>query len=474
MSIELPHVGIVELTLVFAEATETQLYYTDHPEVVVKVFDLGCGRSDEISYGPYLGFNSEFLNYQHILGVEELRPYVPALYGGHIDYQKKHAFIAMEHLEGLDFQSWCDQAAKQGHPTEWLDEFRRAVYAALGIINLFHQHGIILIDFKPDNVIRLKDRAIKLVDLGALFTPRHRQQLNSYVYSATPENAEVLIDASNLQAGVPPNEASDVFSAGVALFEMAVGFSRLMIEEHSAGEMLSSPATYLFRDSQIKDVWKAFPHLKSLLPLVHTQLEERRLLFSEAWHLLRAYVAQRVSEWEGLPPEQQDQILLSTGTTFILEQLPPRLSWLAGPIAQATALRHSRLKDIVSLMRLLGNPAPDYVCEDILRNNCFVQYLRTLERPVEFVEQLNTWEVRLDGWSERWAVAAPVAYRQMADSAQYVFLRQTHRDEQGHRYLHVVDELEADEAGGSRLTLWQVCNDHFAWLGGQDNPRTRL
>jgi len=171
------------------------------------------------------------------------------------------------------------------------------------------------------------------------------------LYSATPDYAELLIDASNVQAGVPPTEASDIFSAGVALFEMATGASRLEIDGDTADEILNNPAIFLFRDSQIRDIWQAYPHLKEVLPVVETQLKERRLLFSELWHLLKGYLANKLADWESLPGEQRDQIILSTGTTFIMEQLPPRLDWLAGPIAQATVLRSIRLKKVADLIQ---------------------------------------------------------------------------------------------------------------------------
>jgi serine/threonine protein kinase len=464
-TIDLVNIGKVRLGQMLAENNETQLYYTDHPGVLVKMFDLGGGKADEVNYGTFMSFSLELANFEDVLKINDLRPFVPAYYGAHIDYHKKQAFIAMEYLAGQDLKSWCLEAAEKGYQSEWLDEFRCAVYEALSIIRLFHKHGIILIDFKPDNIIRLKDKAIKFVDLGAMFTPRYRQEMQTYTYSATLDHAEVMIDASNLQTGVAPTEASDVFSAGVALFEMATGTSRLGIEGHTADEILGIPAIYLFRDSQIRDVWRLYPHLKDVLPLLQTQLKERRLLFSDVWHLLKAYIAEKVPDWESLDHQQQGQIILATGTTFIMEQVPARLAWLAGPIAQATVLRNLRIKNMAELLKLLAHLAPDHVREDIEQHNCFIEYLRALEQPIEFVGNLNTWETRYDRKSGHWAIAASVGYGQLSDSAPYTFLKQTHGDEEGHRYLHVVDELEADESEGRKLTLWQVSNDHFAWLG---------
>src|SRR5438477_9049406 len=117
----------------------------------------------------------------------------------------------MEYLAGQNLMDWCEEASAAGYQEAWLREFKEAVYDALAIVTRFHQHGIVLIDFKPDNIIRLTDRGIMFVDLGAFFTPRHCRETDKYVYSATPDYAELLIDASNVQAGVPPTEASDIF-----------------------------------------------------------------------------------------------------------------------------------------------------------------------------------------------------------------------------------------------------------------------
>ncbi|MCL5097147.1 MAG: hypothetical protein M1608_06410, partial [Candidatus Omnitrophica bacterium] len=140
-----------------------------------------------------------------------LSPFVPAYYGANIVYDKKFAFIVMEYLQGQDFKFWCGEAARNGFPPEWANDFREAVHEALSIVGMFHQHKIILLDFKSDNIIRLTDRRIKLVDLGALYTPRHSREPDKFVYSATPDHAELLIDVSNMETGNMPTEASDIF-----------------------------------------------------------------------------------------------------------------------------------------------------------------------------------------------------------------------------------------------------------------------
>jgi hypothetical protein len=457
--------GPVRLGCAIARNPETSLYLTDRPGVVVKVFDLDCPQPDEIGYGPYLNFQAELATFEELQATETLRLFVPTYYGAGVDYDRKFAFIAMEFLPGVNLRAWAEETAAAGYDAAALDELRRATQEVLSIVDLFHRHGLVLIDFKPDNVIRLHDGTVRLVDLGAFFTPRHQRHPGTFVYAATPDHAEVVIDASNLQAGVPPGVASDVFAAGVALFELATGTSRLALDAATAEEMLAAPAMYLFRDSQIADIWKAFPHLKEALPLVQTQLRERRLLFSEFWHLLKSYLATKVPDWEAMDPAGQEQVLLSTGTTFILEQLPHPLAWLAGAIAQATVLRSLRVPNVGALAQLLGNPAPVEVLEDIAAHNCLVRQLGQLGLPADFAARLNTWDVRRDPESGHWAIAAPAACWELAENAAYVFLRQTHADDEDHTYWHAVDEFDADESNGGRANLAELRQNHRAWLG---------
>jgi serine/threonine protein kinase len=465
LTIDLAGLGKVSLTHVLAQTTETTIYFITHPGIVVKTFDLSCGKAGEISYGPFTRFGLELANFEDIMKIEPLSRFVPAYYGANINYEKQYAYIAMEYLHGQDLQSWCDQAAVAEYPPEWVEEFKQYIYEALSIMTQFHKHGIILVDFKPDNIIRLHQRGIKFVDLGAFFTPRHQKVTEKFVYSATPDYSELIIDASNIETGLPLTQASDVFSVGVALFEMATGSSRLEIDANTADEILKRPEIFKFRDSQIRDMWHSFPHLKELLPQVELQLKERKILFSEVWHLLKSYVAGQVPDWEQMTQEQHDQIILATGTTFIMEQLPERLQWLAGPIAQSTVLRSIRLKNVGDLMKLLENPVPDSVKEDVGRCNMVVQYLRDMERPIEFVQHLNSWDARFNPQTTHWNLASPLVYAQISDSALFTFLKQVHADPYGHRYYLIVGDLEADDYQDTKLTLGHLRDDHYAWLG---------
>ena len=465
VAIDVVGTGRIQLTDLIQENSDTSIYHTSHHGIVAKMFDLRCEKAGELSHGPYLSYGLELENFQDIQSIENLRPLVPSYFGGGINQEERYAFIIMEFLEGMDLQSWCDEGAIGGYETEWADEFRKAIYETLYILTMFHQHGIILTDFKPDNVIRLYDGRIKFVDLGAFFTPRHGRETEKYVYSATPDYAELVIDTSNVQTGMALNQASDIFAAGVALFEMVTRNSRLSIADETADAVLANPQVYLFRDSQIKDIWLSYPHLEELLPLIQTQLKERRILFSELWHLLKGHVANELDDWESLSQEQHDEIILATGTNFIRDQLPPQLQWLADPIAQATTLRGMRLKTVADLMKLVAIPISDSVREDLQRHNCFVQYLCDLEHSIEFVTHLNAWEVRWNQDTEYWAIATSCAWHQFPQEAESICLKLASQDEQCHKFFQIVTDLEADDFQGKKLTLEDLKTDPLSWIG---------
>lgn len=466
LCLSLPGAGKVELAQLLSKNNETAVYATSRSDLLVKVFDLECGKPDEVSYGPYLSYGLEVENFEDIQQIEDLRGRVPAFYGSNIDAERRFAFIAMEYLNGENLLAWCQGAAAAGYPAGWAEAFRATLYETLGIVSLFHQHDIILLDFKPDNVIRLSSGGVKFVDLGAFLTPRHSRETEKYVYSATPDYAELVIDTSNVQTGIPLNQRSDIFAAGVALFAMATGDSRLAMAPEKSQEMLRQPGLYRFRDTQIRDVWRAYPHLRDLLPLLETQLKEGRILFSEFWHLLKAYLAGQAENWESLPEEEHGQSLLAAGADFIGDQLPPPLKWLALPIAQATTLRRFRLDNVPDLMGLIADPVPESVREDIARHNGLAQFARDLDPPVECDGALNSWEVRLNPESGHWAIYSPLAAAFLRAVAPFTFLKEVARDEQDHRFFQIVGDLEADGVDDGRLTLAHLANDPAAWIGG--------
>ena len=63
LTIDISGLGKVQLTHILKQTTETTIYLLSHPGIVVKTFDLSCGKPGEVSYGPYLRFNVELENF---------------------------------------------------------------------------------------------------------------------------------------------------------------------------------------------------------------------------------------------------------------------------------------------------------------------------------------------------------------------------------------------------------------------------
>src|ERR1051326_9071398 len=90
VKVDLPGLGRLELTQLYTKTTETAIYRTENPGIVVKVFDLDAGgRPDEVAYGPYTRFQLELANFEDIMNLEALRRFVPIYYGANIVYEKK-------------------------------------------------------------------------------------------------------------------------------------------------------------------------------------------------------------------------------------------------------------------------------------------------------------------------------------------------------------------------------------------------
>lgn len=460
LQIELPEVGAVTLGNALRMASETAIFLTNRPEIVVKVFDLECGMEEEVSYGPYVSFQLEVANFEEIGALKSLQQAIPAYYGSGLEFERKFAYVAMEFLNGKDLQEWCDDATAEDCTQEWVAEFRRTIYEAFSIMERFHQNQIVLIDFKPENVVRLSDGNIKFVDMGAFFTPRHFGKTKEYMYSATPDYAELLIDSSNIQSGVPLTQASDIFAAGVALFEMVTQESRLTVDDATAESIKADPTAYLFRETQIKDVWQSYPHLEGVLPLVETQLNERRLLFAEFWHVLRGYLADQVEDWDSLESDVQDDMLMDTGMTFIRDHLPESMHWLAEPIAYATVLRRLRYESMSDLKALMGNPIPEMVREDLETNNQFVQYLRDQGELGDFLDGLNEWDVRKHDLSGHWAINAGACCLFLSDHEDYSFVIKAEMDFEGHQYYR----LSGEETDESPIPMMDLQDERMGWV----------
>ena len=122
-------------------------------------------------------------------------------------------YIVMELIDGITLKQYMQ---KKGNKLNWREalHFITQIVKALGHA---HSRGIIHRDIKPHNIMVLRDGSVKVADFGiARITDSQRtmtQEALGSVHYISPEQAR----GSNIDA------RSDLYSAGVVLYEMLTG-----------------------------------------------------------------------------------------------------------------------------------------------------------------------------------------------------------------------------------------------------------
>ena len=122
------------------------------------------------------------------------------------------AFIAMEHVKGRDLKSRFDG----GERIATADAIRLTAQI-LDALDYAHRHGVVHRDIKPANVFVLDDGTVKVADFGIA-------HLDS---SSLTQAGQVMGTPSSMSPeqilGLPVDGRTDVFSAGVILYQFVTG-----------------------------------------------------------------------------------------------------------------------------------------------------------------------------------------------------------------------------------------------------------
>jgi serine/threonine protein kinase len=123
--------------------------------------------------------------------------------------------IVMELIEGRSLRSFCGEAREVSQVMEWGRQIARALSAA-------HQRHIVHRDIKPENVMVRQDGILKVLDFGLARCVDGDGQTHSG-QSSTMLAGTLNYMAPEQTRAEPATSASDVFSLGLVLYELATG-----------------------------------------------------------------------------------------------------------------------------------------------------------------------------------------------------------------------------------------------------------
>jgi len=121
-------------------------------------------------------------------------------------------YIVMDLMEGEELSRLLDGGARLG-----LDKVVRVMEQLLAALGYAHENGVVHRDVKPNNVFVLRDGTLKVVDFG----------LARVESSNLTETGAVLGTPAYMSPeqflGVPVDARSDIFSAGVVMYQLLTG-----------------------------------------------------------------------------------------------------------------------------------------------------------------------------------------------------------------------------------------------------------
>ena len=130
-------------------------------------------------------------------------------------------YIVMELIDGITLKQYMERRGKM----DWREALHFITQIMRGLSHA-HSRGIIHRDIKPQNIMVLRDGSVKVADFGiACLADAHQtlaQEVLGSVHYISPEQAK----------GERLDARSDIYSAGVVLYEMLTG--RLPFEGNSA------------------------------------------------------------------------------------------------------------------------------------------------------------------------------------------------------------------------------------------------
>ncbi len=131
-----------------------------------------------------------------------------------VSFKTEKKYLVMEYIDGISLRTYMDKRGALD-----FDEFISFSEQILAALEHAHSRGVVHRDIKPQNILVLKDRFIKVTDFGIAKVPEKSKGKTisdnaiGTVYYISPEQA----------AGKSTDSRSDLYSFGVLMYEMATG-----------------------------------------------------------------------------------------------------------------------------------------------------------------------------------------------------------------------------------------------------------
>jgi serine/threonine-protein kinase len=187
--------------------------------VVYKAWDTKLPRFVALKFlSTHLVDSSEHLArfHQEARAISALNhPNIATIY--EVDEAPGYCFIAFEYLPGGTLRSILDQRKAEGQPLSVEQALDYAIDLAEALAHA-HKHGVIHRDIKPANMLFSEAGALKVTDFGLAKLVEGAAITQTASIQGTP----VAMSPEQAQ-GLEVDERSDIFSAGVVMFELFGG-----------------------------------------------------------------------------------------------------------------------------------------------------------------------------------------------------------------------------------------------------------